>query len=358
MLDFKQTLKCFPKTRSRLTAFILLCVISIVSMGAVNDAAVKKITIRDVNVFDNADNSIVVKTRQATVGKLLSENNIVVGEYDNLNFSPDEELSDESTIILRRGIPFTVTSAEGTTQASTTHFTVGEALKEAGISVSELDETDPSVDTPVWAGMTITVAKVTVEQLVKEVNIPYTTSKKETDSLYKGETETVQRGENGLKNVTYNVTYKDGKEVSREVVSEETVYEPKEEIVKVGTKKKVAAAASSGKLASRGDLRYKKAYTMRATAYDPSPSANGGHSKTATGVPARYGIVAVDPSVIPLGSRLYIESADGGKSWVYGYAIAGDTGGAIKGNRIDLCYSTSAQAHRFGVKSANVYVLE
>lgn len=358
MLKLKETLKNFPKTRSRLTAFLLLCVICIVSMGAVNDAAVKEITVRDVNVYENADNSIVVKTRQATVGQLLSENNIVLGEYDNINFLCDEELSDDSTIIIRRGIPFTVATADGLTQTSTTKATVGEALIEAGVSVEELDEVDPPVDTAVWADMTVTVAKVTVDKIVVEENIPYTTSKQETDSLYKGEKETVQRGENGLKSVVYEVTYKDGVEISRDSVSEETIYEPKAEIVKVGTKAKAAAVQSTDSLPSRGSIRYKASYKMRATAYDPSPSANGGHTTTATGTAIKHGVVAVDPSVIPLGSRLYIESADGGKSWVYGYAIAGDTGGAIKGNKIDLCYNSRSEAYSFGVRQANVYVLD
>lgn len=353
-----QTLKSFPKTRSRLTAFLLLCVICTVSMGAVNDIAVKEITIRDVNVFENADNSIVVKTRQTTVGQLLSENNITVGEYDNINFLSDEELSDDSTIIIRRGVPFSVATVEGVTQASTTKSTVGEALTEAGLALGERDEVTPSADTAITAGMTVTVSRVTVSEIVEEKNIPYTTRKEKTDSMYKGETKTLERGENGVKSVTYKITQKDGVEIAREVVSETVIKAPKEEVVQVGTKQKATAVAAATGLPSRGTLRYKASYKMKATAYDPSPSANGGSSRTATGGVPKYGVVAVDPKVIPLGSRLYIESADGGKSWVYGYAIAGDTGGAIKGNRIDLCYNTKSEAYKFGVKQANVYVLE
>lgn len=358
MLKLKQTLKRFPKTRSRLTAILVLMVLCVLSMGAVNDAAVKKVTLRDINVYENVDNSIVVKTRQATVGQLLSENNIVLGEYDKVNFSEAEELSDDSTVIVRRGIPITIATAEGTKVSSTTSMTVGEALAEIGVELSEPDEVDPPVETAVWAGMTVTVTRVTVEQTVVEENIPYTTSKKETDSLYKGETETVQRGENGLKSVTYAVTYKDGVEVDRTAIGEEVIYEPKEEIVNVGTKARDTLVQAAGDLPSRGSLRYRAAYKMRATAYDTSPSSNGGYSTTAMGTSLKKGVVAVDPSIIPLGSRLYIESADGGKSWVYGYAIASDTGGAIKGSRVDLCFNTSGEVHSFGVRNANVYVLE
>lgn len=358
MLKFIETLKHFPKTRSRLTAFALLCVICAASLGAVNDMAVKQITIKEINAFEDAENSIVVKTRQTTVGKLLSENNIVIGEYDNVSRLNDEELSDDSTITVRRGVPFTVTTAEGVVNVSTTKATVGEALVEAGIASNDTDEVSPAKESAVSAGMNVTVARITVSEEVKEKNIPYTTTKKETNSLCKGEKKTVQQGENGVKEVTYRITKRDGEEIDREVISERIICEPTEEIVQIGTKVKASAPASAAALPSRGTLRYRASYKMRATAYDPSSTANGGSSRTATGGVPRYGVVAVDPNVIPLGSRLYIESADGGKSWVYGYAVAGDTGGAIKGSRIDLCYNSKSEAHRFGVKQANVYVLE
>lgn len=358
MLKFIETLKHFPKTRSRLTAFLVLCVICAVSLGAVNDMAVKKVTINEINAFENAENSIVVKTRQTTVGKLLSENNIVIGEYDNVSRLNDEELSDDFAITIRRGVPFTVTTAEGAVNVSATKATVGEALVEAGFAVGEADEVTPPKETALSAGMNVTVAKITVSEEVAEKNIAYTTVKKETDSLYKGEKKTVQYGENGVKEVTYRITKRDGEEIDREVISERVISEPTEEIIQIGTKVKASAPASAATLPSRGALRYKASYKMRATAYDPSPTANGGSSRTATGSVPRYGIVAVDPSIIPLGSRLYIESADGGKSWVYGYAVAGDTGGAIKGSKIDLCYNSKSEARGFGVKQANVYVLE
>ena len=76
------------------------------------------------------------------------------------------------------------------------------------------------------------------------------------------------------------------------------------------------------------------------------------------GLTPGYGIVAVDPRVIPLGTKLYIESTDDGKSWSYGYCLAGDTGGAIKGNRVDLCYNTQYECIQFGRRNATVYIIE
>ena len=88
---------------------------------------------------------------------------------------------------------------------------------------------------------------------------------------------------------------------------------------------------------------------MTATAYCSGTT-------TATGMKVRYGVVAVDPRVIPLGSRLYIESANG--NWIYGTAIAADTGGAVKGNIIDLYVESYNDAIQFGRRQAKVYILE
>ena len=99
---------------------------------------------------------------------------------------------------------------------------------------------------------------------------------------------------------------------------------------------------------SRGIPRYRAAYTMHASAY--LPSDGGGSGITATGIPARHGVVAVDPNVIPLGSRLYIPG--------YGEAIAADTGGAIVGHTIDLCMESYDEAIQFGRRSVEVYVID
>ena len=112
--------------------------------------------------------------------------------------------------------------------------------------------------------------------------------------------------------------------------------------------------ASCASTISRGSsYRYKGTIQVTATAYCPSSSPS---RYTATGIPARYGVVAVDPSVIPLGTRLYIEAADG--SWTYGTAVAADTGGAVKGNKLDVFLETRAEAIQFGVRQATVYILE
>ena len=92
---------------------------------------------------------------------------------------------------------------------------------------------------------------------------------------------------------------------------------------------------------------YVAVMSMEATAY--LPGDGDGSGITATGIPATYGVAAVDPAVIPLGSRLYIPG--------YGEAIAADTGGAIYGYRIDLCMESYSEAMNFGRRNVTVYVL-
>lgn len=102
-------------------------------------------------------------------------------------------------------------------------------------------------------------------------------------------------------------------------------------------------------------MSYSRRIDMTATAYSTAPEENGGYSVSAMGGPLGYGVVAVDPNVIPLGSTVYVTAPDG--SWSYGVASAEDTGGAIKGNRIDLCYESAGEVDRFGRRGCVVYVL-
>ncbi len=180
-----------------------------------------------------------------------------------------------------------------------------------------------------------------VKEVVQREPIPYPTLRKSSSELRSGSSKTVRAGINGEKKITYRVTLKDGVEIRRETVTTKTLKNPVPEVITVG---------SRTTLASRGYLSGRKMIVMSATGYSPSPSENGGSSRTATGLKIGHGIVAVDPKFIPLGTRLYIEG--------YGHAVAGDTGGAIKGNRIDLGHDTMSASNRFGRKKVKVYILD
>ncbi|SUP40159.1 3D domain-containing protein [Veillonella criceti] len=160
------------------------------------------------------------------------------------------------------------------------------------------------------------------------------------DTMRKGEQEVVQEGSAGLIAVQEEILYQDGKEIKKQIISQNEIKQMVPTIIKEGTRDVVET--------SRGVVRYREVLTMEASAY--LPGDGDGRGITASGMVAQRGVVAVDPNVIPLGTRLYIPG--------YGMAIAADTGGAIKGHRIDLLMDSYGEAMEFGRRSIEVYVLQ
>ncbi len=228
-------------------------------------------------------------------------------------------------------------------QVRTAQTTVGATLKEAGIEVGPKDEVFPAVNLRPFNGMKIKVVRV--REVIESVTEPiaFEAVKTFTKSLRPGQVKETQAGVRGEKLVHYRVRYEDGKQVSRIPISSIVTRKPINRVVSIG---------SRGHYTSRGEFRTRRVLSMIATAYDPSPRSCGGSAdgRTACGLRAGYGVVAVDPKVIPLGSKLYIEG--------YGYAIAGDRGRSIIGNRIDLGFNSYYEAMRFGRKRVIVHVLQ
>ncbi len=161
------------------------------------------------------------------------------------------------------------------------------------------------------------------------------------DSLGAGRLLKKEKGSPGFVRQTFRITLKNGKPVGKTLLKEER-REPEAALFLMGR---------AGFAASRGSFVRHKVLSMSATGYDASPATigRGATGRTATGRHAEYGVVAVDPRVIRLNTIVYVEG--------YGFALACDKGGAIKGNRIDLCYDSRSTALRFGRKQVRVHVL-
>lgn len=296
-------------------------------------------------------NTLSLTSTALTVSDALKSAGITVNPLDALSCEKDAPLKDGMAIEVIRAKLVKITADGATHEKYTARRTVKEFLDSICITLGQYDEVTPALETPVYDGLEIKVARVIVREETYEEAVARNVIKKQSSEYNVGKTIVEQEGADGKAINTYKVIRRDSELVEATLINSEITQAPVDRILTVGTK--------TPTIASKGDVKYKKVIQCLATAYEPGVQSNGKYAGiTATGRPAGPGIVAVDPKVIPLNSKLYIESTDDGKSWSYGYAIAGDTGGAIKGNRIDLCYSTVAECYQFGKRQCNVYILE
>ena len=175
--------------------------------------------------------------------------------------------------------------------------------------------------------------------------------------MIKGEEKVATEGVVGQLKHTNSVTYFNGQEVSREVVSTEQTVAPVNKVIKKGTLEvqKGKVTIGDGVIVTADGKVYNYTHTMKvkATAYTHTDA--GCDKITATGTTVHWGTVAVDPRMIPYGTKMFIVSNDG--SFVYGLSTAEDCGGAIKNNRIDLYMPTTSQCFQFGVRNCTVYFI-
>ncbi len=241
---------------------------------------------------------------------------------------------DGKVIEVIRAVPIMIVYGEREIPLLTGKATVREAVEAAGLTADPASIFPVSETRPV-SGMRIHVLAAGETFGSEEAPEAFRIEKRPDSHLERGEERVLRAGEEGR--VQYLV--KRGP-YGQETLSETTLLEPVPELVAVGTENVVET--------SRGMQRFEAVRTMVATAY--LPTDGGGAGITATGIPARYGVVAVDPSVIPYGTQVYIPG--------YGVAVAADTGGAIVGDRIDLCMESYGEAIGFGRRTVKVYILE
>ena len=314
---------------------IVLALVSVLTMGFSTALG------NDVELNINGKTKTVF-TYEKTVGDFLKKEGIVLKNKDLVSPSLDKVIDKDMKIVISSPKSYHIKDGDKTLIAEASGYTVADVLDNLDIKLNKLDRVSLPLDEIAKEGMDIKIDRVVVENLENKIEIPFETESRENNDMFEGEKKVITKGEVGQKTESLKNTYVNGVLETTEVLKSEITKDPVKEVVEVGTKK--GTVAPNGKNA-------KRVIVMQATAYDPTAG-----SKTAMGTRARVGAVAVDPKVIPLGSKLYIESMDGFAS--YGYATAEDTGGAIKGNRIDLFYNSNAEANRFGRRNVKVYVLD
>ena len=220
--------------------------------------------------------------------------------------------------------------------------TVRELLSSNGITLNAAQEQNLNLDAVIDQDMTLSADSVTYTTETEEQTIAYKTEYRNTDSLPEGESRVTQNGVNGSRTVQYTVTYVNGERVGREESSSWISAYPTNEIVSTGVGPNTFIDAD-------GNVReYAYYIDVRATCYYVGGT-------TASGLPADESVIAVDPSVISLGTRVYVTGAYGD----FGERIAADTGGNIIGNTIDVCIDpNNPYAANFGWRDMRVYILK
>lgn len=313
------------------------------------------ITILDANkiTINNGGNSQLVHLAKGTVADALKKADITLADDEISIPAPESEITKDTEINIYKTKTVSVTADGKTKDVKLALVNVYDALNFAGYEVDDDDILSTSHNEDVENISSVTIKRVTYKTESSKEKIEFDTVKKNSDDVELGETKVKTEGKDGEKIVTREVKYIDGEKISDKVVAEKTIKKPVDEVILVGTK----GAATSGGAGTFTDsngatVAYSQVLTGSGTAYT-APAGAG----TATGVLAYHGGVAVNPNIIPYGSKLYIVSTDG--SFVYGYATAVDTGGALMDGSaiVDCFYNTYDECVNFGRRDVNVYVL-
>jgi uncharacterized protein YabE (DUF348 family)/3D (Asp-Asp-Asp) domain-containing protein len=321
------------KTRHTIAAIVLAAVVVTSVTGFV--WAKKRVAV----IVDGTVTEIT--TQSDTVASLLAEVGVRYTSTDLVSPAPRTEISDGDTVVIRHAVPVTLSIAGEKLRLNVVGRTVADALLAAGLDPTSGMQSDPPVETALEPDMEIAATDVFIRVVEEEAEVPYNVVVLGDPKLPAGSRKTVTPGSIGRTLRIFQVLVVGGVEGPRFLKAEKALAEPVTEVVSLGTQRQFRQV-----MVSRGAVRANAApptpalssgqtRIMRATAYTPWDAGCGGikviaSRKSRYRIPDGWGVIAVDPHVIPLGTKMFVEG--------YGYAIAADTGGAIKGDLIDVCY--------------------
>ena len=308
----------------------------------------------DTTYMINDGGEIMFYTTNATnPAQIVNEAGFQLGN-DDLVTAEDGMVSE---ITIQRVQMVTIDNGGQVLKTGTYGETVGELLERLGLQLDEDDTVDAELTAVTYDGMALTISRRTVLTETYSRSVPFTTEYVEDENLPEGQEEVLTEGSEGEVRCTAEVTYVNGEEVSRRLTEETETLAPVNRVIAKGT-----GAASQGELTIGNGVitladgtvyTYTGTMQVKATAYTHTDA--GCDMITATGTTVHWGTVAVDPRMIPYGTRMFIVSNDG--SFVYGVSAAEDCGGAIQGNRVDLYMPTTADCFAFGVRNCTIYFL-
>lgn len=295
------------------------------------------------------DERRTIWTTADTVKELIQQEDLDVTEHDKIEPALDTKIEKDLSLSIDKAFKLALTVGGEKQQVWTTSTTVADFLKEQNVKLNELDKVQPALTDQIDDGNVVTVTRVEKVTDVVEEPIAFNVVKKEDHNIEKGKQKVIDSGKEGKQEKHFEVVKENGKEVSRKLLKTETIAKSMDRIVALGTK--VAQPVSTATV-SRSTGAVGKELIVHSTAY--TAHCNGCSGTTATGVNLRANpnvrVIAVDPSVIPLGTKVHVEG--------YGYAVAADTGSAIKGHKIDVFFPSKSTAYRWGSKKVKIKILE
>ncbi|RHW31758.1 DUF348 domain-containing protein [Lysinibacillus yapensis] len=294
-----------------------------------------------------------VWTTEKKVKNILAEADIDVTKHDKVSHALDSEVGKTGQIDIQKAFQLTLVDGKEERQVWSTSTTVANFLKQQGIQLNEFDRVENKMEKKIAPGDKIKVVRVEKVTDVVEEPVDFAVETKSDSSLPKGTKKVVTQGQKGKVARTFEVTKENGRVVDKRLKSEEVIQQPKTKVVAVGNKVITAAVSRGSKPSASSSASSNaggKEFYVTATAY--TANCAGCSGVTATGIALKNGmkVIAVDPKVIPLGSKVWVEG--------YGNAIAGDKGGAIKGNKIDVFIGSKKQAKNWGRKKVRVKILK
>ena len=338
----------FLKTRVFASLSYLLIAFFIISSSVINTRLVK--------IKDDVNPEKYVLTLRTEPKSILTQCGVSLDSDDAYDFSGFKRNFAE--IKIYRAFPVTLTADNQTKIIHIARGTVSDALNKSNVSLGTDDLIYPATNQTVSEGMNIRIQRVTYQTVVQSQVISCSLDKQQTPLLKQGSQVVIDPGKNGQNAITTLQKFIDGIKNSEQVIKQEITQRPVSGKILVGTAKStpVSRLEPGGTvLTSRGaPARYSKCLVGKATAYTAHRNAG-----TASGRRAAVGVVAVDPGIIPYGTRLYITSSDG--SFIYGNAVAGDTGGFTRngsGVLVDLYFNTMTECCMFGSRNVKIYMLD
>ena len=309
-------------------------------------------------VITDGDEVKVYTTFATDPVHVLNQAGLPLGEDDTYTTQVGDGVSE---ITVQRNQNISVVYCDEEITASSYGETLEQLLNRLGVETGGEYVVSLPLDTETFDGMEVTVDRVVQMEQTYTVDIPYEITYCDDPTLPKGQEVVKVAGVTGQLRKTANVVYVNSQQTNHTVIEEKVVQQPVNQIIAVGTgtqentQTDVPAIGDGIIVTADGEvLTYSKKSQFVATAYTKTDA--GCNDITATGTTVRVGTVAVDPEVIPYGTRMFIVTNDG--KYIYGIGTAEDCGGAIKENRLDLYFNTDEECWKFGVRSCTVYFLD